>query len=94
MVKLGKERAWAYSSFPFMTKLAISLNAFQRDQLPLGMVSLLVSLLNSFHREGPQNSEAISLCSNNIKENLYPKHGLDSRTYSKKSLIMALIVGF
>ncbi|GJW50438.1 hypothetical protein Tco_0091789 [Tanacetum coccineum] len=27
-------------------------------------------------------------------ENLYPKHGLVSRTYSKKSLIMASIVGF
>ncbi|GJS85700.1 hypothetical protein Tco_0752241 [Tanacetum coccineum] len=27
-------------------------------------------------------------------ENLYPKHGLLSRTYSKKSLIMASIVGF
>ncbi|GJS18767.1 hypothetical protein Tco_0413239 [Tanacetum coccineum] len=27
-------------------------------------------------------------------ENLYPKHGLISRTYSKKSLIMASIVGF
>ncbi|GJY57047.1 hypothetical protein Tco_0456162 [Tanacetum coccineum] len=26
-------------------------------------------------------------------ENLYPKHGLVSRTYSKKSLIMALIFG-
>ncbi|GKC61612.1 hypothetical protein Tco_1089210, partial [Tanacetum coccineum] len=27
-------------------------------------------------------------------ENLYPKHGFISRTYSKKSLIMASIVGF
>ncbi|GKB29406.1 hypothetical protein Tco_0868807 [Tanacetum coccineum] len=26
-------------------------------------------------------------------ENLYPKHGIVSRTYSKKSLIMALIFG-
>ncbi|GJR36543.1 integrase, catalytic region, zinc finger, CCHC-type containing protein [Tanacetum coccineum] len=30
---------------------------------------------------------------NNTMENLYPKHGLISRTYSKKSLIMASIVG-
>ncbi|GKA37060.1 hypothetical protein Tco_0723625 [Tanacetum coccineum] len=34
-----------------------------------------------------------SLCSNNIKESLFLKHGLVSRTYSKKSLIMALIFG-
>ncbi|GJU28804.1 hypothetical protein Tco_1172393 [Tanacetum coccineum] len=34
-----------------------------------------------------------SLCSNNIKENLFLKHGLVSRTYSKKSLIMASVAG-
>ncbi|GJZ01206.1 hypothetical protein Tco_0519167 [Tanacetum coccineum] len=34
-----------------------------------------------------------SLCSNNIKENLFLKYGLVSKTYSKKSLIMALIFG-
>ncbi|GJT14859.1 hypothetical protein Tco_0873565 [Tanacetum coccineum] len=38
--------------------------------------------------EGLQNSIMISLCSNNIKENLSQKHGLVSRTYSKKSIIM------
>ncbi|GKF55468.1 hypothetical protein Tco_0165808 [Tanacetum coccineum] len=36
----------------------------------------------------------ISSCSNNIMENLYPKNGLVSRTYCKKSLIMASIFGF
>ncbi|GKA56012.1 hypothetical protein Tco_0755084 [Tanacetum coccineum] len=41
-----------------------------------------------------QNSATISLCSNNIKENFFPKHGLVSMTYFKKSLIMASIVGF
>ncbi|GKC78530.1 hypothetical protein Tco_1129304 [Tanacetum coccineum] len=58
-----------------------------------GRILLLVSLLNSFHREGLQNSAMTSLCSNNIKENLFLKHGLVSRTYSKKSLIMASIFG-
>nr|GEV20885.1 hypothetical protein [Tanacetum cinerariifolium] len=43
--------------------------------------------------EGPQNSATISLCSNNIKENLSQKHGLVSKTYSKKSLIVASIFG-
>ncbi|GJS27589.1 hypothetical protein Tco_0488209 [Tanacetum coccineum] len=37
------------------------------DPSPPGRILLLVSLLNSFHREGPQNSEMISSCSNNIK---------------------------
>nr|GEW35679.1 ribonuclease H-like domain-containing protein [Tanacetum cinerariifolium] len=34
-----------------------------------------------------------NVCSNNIKENLSLKHGLVSKTYSKKSLIMAMIFG-
>ncbi|GKE10035.1 hypothetical protein Tco_1413586 [Tanacetum coccineum] len=59
------------------------------DPSPHGRILLLVSLLNSFHREGLQNSAMTSLCSNNIKENLFLKHGLVSRTYLKKSLIMA-----
>ena len=86
--------AYAYSNFPFAITPAIGLNAFQQDQLPLGMISQIDSLLNSFHREGLLNFAMISLCSNNIKENLYPKHGIASRTCSQKSLIMALIVGF
>nr|GEY21230.1 protein kinase-like domain, concanavalin A-like lectin/glucanase domain protein [Tanacetum cinerariifolium] len=44
-----------------------------------GRILLLVSLLNSFHREGLQNSAMTSLCSNNIKENLFLKHGIISR---------------
>nr|GEU79037.1 MAK10-like protein [Tanacetum cinerariifolium] len=40
-----------------------------------------------------KNSAMISSCSNNIMENLYPKHGLISRTYHKKSLIMASTFG-
>nr|GEW16824.1 MAK10-like protein [Tanacetum cinerariifolium] len=58
-----------------------------------GRVLPLVSLLNYFHREGLQNSVTISVCPNNIKESLSLKHGLVLRTYSKKSLIMALIFG-
>ncbi|GKA83646.1 hypothetical protein Tco_0805241 [Tanacetum coccineum] len=68
--------------------LAIGLNAFQQDPSPRGRILLPGSLLNSFHREGQQNSATISYCSNNIMENLYPKHGLVSRTYYKKSLTM------
>ncbi|GJZ53191.1 hypothetical protein Tco_0608076 [Tanacetum coccineum] len=60
------------------------------DPSPYGRILLLISLLNSFHREGLQNSATTSLCSNNIKESLSLKHRLVSRTYSKKSLFMDL----
>nr|GEZ14747.1 MAK10-like protein [Tanacetum cinerariifolium] len=79
--------------FPFAIKLAIGLNVFQHDPSPHGRILLLISLLNSFQREGPLNSTMISRCSNNIMENLYLKHGLVSRTYCKKSLIMASTFG-
>ncbi|GKB48970.1 hypothetical protein Tco_0899723 [Tanacetum coccineum] len=69
------------------------LDVANRDPFPHGRILLLVSLLNSFHREGLQNSVTTSLCSNNIKEGLFLKHGLVSRIYSKKSLIMASIFG-
>ncbi|GJY83302.1 hypothetical protein Tco_0496678 [Tanacetum coccineum] len=46
------------------------------DPSPHGRILLPDSLLNSFHREGPQNSATISSCSNNIMENRYLKHGL------------------
>ncbi|GJW10233.1 MAK10-like protein [Tanacetum coccineum] len=58
-----------------------------------GRIILLVSLLNSFHRKRLKNSKMTTRCSNNIKVNLFLKHGLVSRTYSKKSLIMASIFG-
>ncbi|GJT21430.1 zinc finger, CCHC-type containing protein [Tanacetum coccineum] len=73
-------------------KLVDSLDLDQ-DPSPHGRILLLVSLHNSFHREGLQNSEMTSLCCNNIKESLSLKHGLVLRTYSKKSLIMASIFG-
>ncbi|GJY39918.1 hypothetical protein Tco_0817120 [Tanacetum coccineum] len=59
-VKTGKERACIYFNFPFAIKLTTGLNVFQRDPSPHGRILLLVSLLNSFHREGPQNSVTIS----------------------------------
>nr|GEW33244.1 reverse transcriptase domain-containing protein [Tanacetum cinerariifolium] len=74
-------------------KIEIGLNVFQHDPSPHGRILLLVFLLNSFHRKGPQNSAMISRCSNNIMENLYQKHGLVSRTYYKKSLIVASTFG-
>nr|GEV78681.1 MAK10-like protein [Tanacetum cinerariifolium] len=52
-----------------------------------------IKLLEGNNMEGPQNSTMISLCSNNIKENLSQKHGLVSRTYSKKSLIIESTFG-
>ncbi|GJS96909.1 MAK10-like protein [Tanacetum coccineum] len=62
--------------------LSIGLNVFQQDLSPHGRILLLVSLLNSFHREGPQNSAMISRCPNNIMENLY--RSMDSfKTYYK-----------
>nr|GEW40905.1 MAK10-like protein [Tanacetum cinerariifolium] len=63
------------------------------DPSPQGRILLSDSLPNSFHRERPQNSSMISSCSNNIMKNFYPKHGLVSRTYYKKSLIMASTFG-
>ncbi|GKG42066.1 hypothetical protein Tco_0473817 [Tanacetum coccineum] len=78
---------------PIRTLGATGLNVFQLDPSPHGRILLLVSLLNSFHREGLQNSATTSLCSNNIKESLSQKHELVSRTYSEKSLTMELISG-
>ncbi|GKE32856.1 hypothetical protein Tco_1452178 [Tanacetum coccineum] len=57
---LGKERARVYFNFFFAIKLAIGLNVFQQDPSPHGRILLLVSLLNSFHQEGSQNSATIS----------------------------------
>nr|GEX99744.1 hypothetical protein [Tanacetum cinerariifolium] len=88
-----KECACIYFNFSFAIKLAIVLNIFQQDPSPHGRILLLVSLLDSFHREGLQNFAMTSLCSNNIKESLFLKHGLILRTYSKKSLIMASTFG-
>nr|GEU49895.1 ribonuclease H-like domain-containing protein [Tanacetum cinerariifolium] len=64
------------------------------DPSPHGRILLPDSLLNSFHREGLQNSTKISRCSKNIMDNLYSKHGLVLRTFSKNSLIMASTFGF
>ncbi|GKE22224.1 hypothetical protein Tco_1433736 [Tanacetum coccineum] len=41
-------------------KDAIGLNAFQQDPSPHRRILLPDSLLNSFHREGPQNFATIS----------------------------------
>ncbi|GJU70991.1 hypothetical protein Tco_1262396, partial [Tanacetum coccineum] len=60
----------------FLKLLAIGLNVFQQDPSPHRRILLPDSLLNSFHRERPQNSAMISRYSNNIMENLYPKHEL------------------
>ncbi|GKB44349.1 hypothetical protein Tco_0889291 [Tanacetum coccineum] len=46
--------------FSFTIKLAIGLNVFQQDPSPHERILLLVSLLNSFHQEGLQNSATIS----------------------------------
>ncbi|GJV05242.1 hypothetical protein Tco_1338811 [Tanacetum coccineum] len=55
-----EELACDYFNFPFAIRLATSLNVFQHDPSPHGRILLLVSLLNSIHREGPQNSAMIS----------------------------------
>nr|GEY30326.1 hypothetical protein [Tanacetum cinerariifolium] len=62
------------------------------DPSILGRISQPVSLLNSFHREELLNFKMTSWCSNNIKMNLSSKHGLVSKTYFKKSLIMEDLV--
>ncbi|GJU05232.1 hypothetical protein Tco_1121662 [Tanacetum coccineum] len=56
-VKIGKERACVYFNFPYAIKLAIGLNAFQQDPSPYGRILLPDSLLNSFYREGPTDSD-------------------------------------
>ncbi|GJW31855.1 MAK10-like protein [Tanacetum coccineum] len=89
-IRLGKN-ALRLFQFSFAIKLEIGLNVFQQDPSQHGRILLLVSLLNSFHREGLQNFITTSLCSNNIMENLSLKHGIISRTYSKNSLIMSSI---
>ncbi|GJZ79223.1 putative ribonuclease H-like domain-containing protein [Tanacetum coccineum] len=66
-----KGRACVYFNFPFAIKLAIGLNIFPHDPSTLGRISLLVSLLNSFHQKRLLNSEKISRCSNNIKKGEY-----------------------
>nr|GEY41844.1 MAK10-like protein [Tanacetum cinerariifolium] len=89
-----EERACVYFNFPLKIKLAMGLNVFQQDSSQHERILLLVSLLNSFHQERLQNSVTTSRCSYNIKESLILKHGIISRTYSKKSFIVASIVGF
>ncbi|GKE16310.1 hypothetical protein Tco_1423887 [Tanacetum coccineum] len=69
----------------FLKLLAIGLNVFEHDPSPHGRILLPDSLLYSFHQEGPQNSAMISRCSNNIMENLYPKHGLLRDRNAKES---------
>ncbi|GKF97935.1 hypothetical protein Tco_0293756, partial [Tanacetum coccineum] len=56
----NRERMRIYFNFPYAIKLAIGLNAFQQDPSLHGRILLPDSLLNSFHREGPQNSTTIS----------------------------------
>ncbi|GKC52379.1 MAK10-like protein [Tanacetum coccineum] len=58
------------------------------ERLPAGSITTWEDyttrfLTQFFPSEGSQNSATISLCSNNIKENLSQKHRLVSRTYSK-----------
>nr|GEU88721.1 hypothetical protein [Tanacetum cinerariifolium] len=55
-----ENHACVYFSFPFAIKLATCLNVFQQEPPPHGRILLLVSLLNSFHREELQNSITIS----------------------------------
>ncbi|GKB69686.1 hypothetical protein Tco_1085223 [Tanacetum coccineum] len=56
----GKECACVYFNFPFAIKLATGLNVFLRDPSPHRRILLPVSLLNSFHQEGLQNSAMTS----------------------------------
>ncbi|GJT59791.1 hypothetical protein Tco_1003324 [Tanacetum coccineum] len=87
-VRGSKLTSQGFSKLP-----AIGLNVFQHDPSPLERILLPVSLLNSFHQEGMLNFEMTYCCSNNIRVNLYLKHGLVSRTYSKKSFAMVLTSG-
>ncbi|GJX12159.1 hypothetical protein Tco_0202018 [Tanacetum coccineum] len=57
MVKIWKERACVYFNFPYAIKLAIGWNVFQQDPSPHRRILLPDSLLNSFHREGPQTPQ-------------------------------------
>ncbi|GJW83635.1 hypothetical protein Tco_0156780 [Tanacetum coccineum] len=51
-----EEHVCIYFNFPFVIKLAIGLNVFLQDPSPHGRILLLIFLLNSFRREGLQNS--------------------------------------
>lgn len=89
MLQLDSQPDYAYSNSLYVIKLVNRLSVYPRDPSPHGMISPLVSLLNFSHRGELPSLEMISWCSNNVKVKLYMKHGLVSRTYSKKSLIMA-----
>ncbi|GJY65076.1 hypothetical protein Tco_0466536 [Tanacetum coccineum] len=91
--KIGKEMAPAFIYFPFTIKLAIGLNVFQQDPSPHGRILLLVSLLNSFHREGLQNSIRYLNGSYNIMGISLKKHRLVSKDSYSKSPSHALIFG-
>ncbi|GJU41612.1 hypothetical protein Tco_1194569 [Tanacetum coccineum] len=52
-----KGRVCIFFNFLVAIKVAISLNVFLQDLSPPGRILLLVSLLNSFHRETLQYSE-------------------------------------
>nr|GEW08060.1 hypothetical protein [Tanacetum cinerariifolium] len=67
---VGKN-ALAFISISLRDKASNWLERLPANPSPHEMILLLVSLLNSIHQEGPQNFAAISLCSNNIQENLF-----------------------
>ncbi|GKB85830.1 hypothetical protein Tco_0958102 [Tanacetum coccineum] len=85
MLQIGKERVYVYFNFPFAIKLAIGLNIFQHDPSRHGRILLLVSLLNSFHREGLQNSLQVQLFYDRIDKAL--KKTID---YAAKGRLMKL----
>ncbi|GJY79961.1 hypothetical protein Tco_0492712 [Tanacetum coccineum] len=71
---LGDYSKPSHEGYKHTIKLPIGNN--MQDPSPHRRILLPDSLLNSFHRERPQNSAMISRYSNNIMENLYPKHEL------------------
>ncbi|GJV12817.1 hypothetical protein Tco_1354358 [Tanacetum coccineum] len=82
----NKERTrLVYFNFPFTIKLAIGLNVFQQDPSQHERILLLVSLLNSFHREGLQNSLQVQLFYDRIDKAL--KKTID---YAAKGRLMKL----
>ena len=64
------------------------------ERLPAGSITTWDDLTSRFLAQFSYRGELLSLgmtswCSNNVKVKLFMKHELDSRTYFKKSLIMA-----
>ncbi|GJS16158.1 hypothetical protein Tco_0410630 [Tanacetum coccineum] len=89
--EIGKERACVYFNFPFTIKLAIGLNVFQRSSTNGGSFYRFLAQFFTSGRIAKLPNDILMFQQHHGESLL--KHRLVSRTYYKKSLIMALTFG-